>query len=265
MRFLVFILFLVTTQAHAHELWINPQDYQPAPGQRIVAHISNGEHFAGNHLVYLPRSFDRFEIITDAARTPVTSRLGDQPALNQPTQGDGLHIVAYQSTVESLDYDTFEKFASFAETKGYSDIAARHAARGLKKSRLKEVYTRFSKSLIGVGTARGADQRLGLETELVGLENPYTDLTPDGVAVQLFYRDAPRAHAQIELFDQAPDGTVHLTLHQTDAAGRAVLPVTPGHTYMANAVVLRAPAPRHAGRRAAWESLWANLTFAVPR
>lgn len=264
MRRLIFILFLAAVPAHAHELWIDPTEYQPALGQPIVAEIFNGQNFAGNHLVYLPRFFDRFEIIAANAQALVKSRLGNRPALNQPSLGDGLHIIVFQSRPDTLNYATFEKFEAFALHKDFADIKTRHTARGLATERFDEVYTRFSKSLVGVGGAQGADRRVGLETELVALENPYTDNSADGVDVQLFYQDAIRANAQIELFEKAPDGTVHVTLHRTDAQGRATLPVKPGHTYMADAVVLRAPHARHAKRNAVWETLWANLTFQIP-
>ena len=52
---------------------------------------------------------------------------------------------------------------------------------------------------------------------------------------------------------------------KTDAEGRATVPVKPGYRYMLDSVVLREPAPDlAAGRDVVWESLWANLTFAVP-
>ena len=79
---LIFILFLATTPAHAHELWIDPKVYQPALGQPIVANIFNGENFEGNHIVYLPRLFDRFEIIAEKSQAAVKSRLGNRPALS---------------------------------------------------------------------------------------------------------------------------------------------------------------------------------------
>lgn len=258
------MLFLVAAPAHAHELWIDPAEYQPALGQPIVAEIFNGENFAGNHLVYLPRFFDRFEIIAAQDQAPVKSRLGNRPALDQPSLGDGLHIIVFQSRPDTLNYATFEKFKSFAQHKDFADIESRHAERVLGPGPFDEVYTRFSKSLVGVGSAHGADRRVGLETELVALENPYTDTTTDGVDVQLFYRDARRADAQIELFEKAPDGAVQVTLHRTNTQGRATLPVKPGHTYMVDAVVLREPDARHAKRNAAWETLWANLTFRIP-
>jgi hypothetical protein len=59
--------------------------------------------------------------------------------------------------------------------------------------------------------------------------------------------------------------TVARTLHRTDHNGQVTLPVRAGYRYMIDAVVLREPqtdAARDAG--VMWESLWANMTFAVP-
>ena len=56
-----------------------------------------------------------------------------------------------------------------------------------------------------------------------------------------------------------------VTTTRTDEPGQAVVPVTPAHQYLFDAVVLR-PA-QGAGDTAdapVWETLWAALTFAVP-
>src|SRR5690606_5881266 len=116
-----------------------------------------------------------------------------------------------------------------------------------------------------VGDGNGADQNYGLLTEMVALANPYTADLSAGLPVQVFYDNAVRADTQVELFARAADGTVEVTTHRTDANGIATLPVQPGVTYMADAVVLRQPDSDLAREKGAlWESLWANLTFAVP-
>lgn len=137
----------------------------------------------------------------------------------------------------------------------------RHEERGLAQSGFQETYTRFAKSLIGVGDAQGADRATGMEFELTALANPYTDDLSGGLPVALSYRGAPRPDTQIELFERGPDGMVAVTRLRTDADGRARIPVRPGHAYQLDAVLLR-EAPPDSG--AAWESLWANLTFALP-
>ena len=123
-----------------------------------------------------------------------------------------------------------------------------------------ERYSRHAKSLIAVGSGAGSDRESGLETEFVALENPYT-FKGDTLPVQLFYQQKPRAAAQVEIFERAPDDSVSITLTQTDTEGRADIPVKPGHTYLLDAVVLR-PSDPETG--AIWETLWAALTFAVP-
>jgi len=51
-----------------------------------------------------------------------------------------------------------------------------------------------------------------------------------------------------------------------NSAGVALVPVLAGHAYMLDAVVLREPSAVLAEQTGAvWETLWANLTFAVPK
>jgi len=67
-------------------------------------------------------------------------------------------------------------------------------------------------------------------TEIVALANPYTDDLSAGLPVQVFYDNAVRADAQVELFAKSADGSVEITTYRTDANGIATLPVQPGIT-----------------------------------
>jgi hypothetical protein len=267
---LSFLLKLLVSPVIAHELWIEPDAYTVEQEAVVTARLVNGQNFEGAVIRYFPNDFVRFTLSLGDTEVPVQGRIGDTPALNMPALGNGLHIVTFQSSGDILDYTELAKFARFADHKDLStslgtDVMARHAARKLPESGFAEHYTRYSKALIGVGDAAGADKRFGLETELVALTNPYTDDLSAGMAVQLFLGDAPRADAQIEMFAKGPDGAVTVTLHRTDASGVIRLPVSPGFSYLVDAVVLREPvAAIVVDREVAWESLWAALTFAVP-
>ena len=141
-----------------------------------------------------------------------------------------------------------------------------HDGRGLPDAGFTETYMRFSKSLVSVGSGAGADRRVGLETELVALTNPYTADPADGFAVQLFYRNDPRADAQIEVFVRSPEGEVTTSYIRTDADGIGRVAVLPAHEYMLDAVLIREPsAVLQEATGAVWQTLWANLTFAVPQ
>ena len=265
LRFSLPMCLLLAGPLSAHELWIEPESWTvPADGS-LVADLVNGQSYAGTILPFFENRNARLEMHLDGRMIPVTGRMGDRPAINMPSLGDGLHVAVYQSTVSTVTYTEWEKFVAFAEHKDLGDVLAIRDENGFAQADFKEAYTRYSKSLIGVGTAAGADSMMGLETEIVALANPYTDDLSAGFPVQLYYQGEVRADEQVELFDRAPDGTVTITYHRTDADGIATLPVQPGHDYMADAVVLRLPAADLAEETGAvWETLWANLTWSVP-
>ena len=251
--------------AFTHELWLEPLEYQVATGGQLRAKVVNGEGFNGNALPYLPRRQRHFVLSTAERNVQVPGRAGDLPALNMVAQDDGLHVVAYQSMPQTLKYESWEKFQRFVSHKDFGDVRTRHDARGLPPEEFKEVYIRYSKTLIGVGSGAGADQRMGLETELVALTNPYTDDLSGGMRVQLFYGSEVRADEQIEVFAKSPGNEVAVTLVRTDANGIATIPVQSGVAYQLDAVVLREPSAALAEQTGAvWETLWANLTFRAP-
>lgn len=268
MRFVGFFVSCImwsSAPAVAHEFWLEPRAYQIAPDATVAADFVNGEAFDGPALPFLPQRFENFILVAGADIARVTGRTGDLPALAMAPLAEGLHIATYQSRVQSLTYVDWQKFQNFIDHKDFGDIRSQHLSRGLPETGFKETYTRYAKTLIGVGDSAGADRRLGLETEIVALANPYTDDLAGGLPVQVYFRYDLRAGAQVELFEKAPDGSVTITLHRTDAQGRAVLPVRAGHSYLVDAVILREPSDRRAFETGAvWDTLWASLTFAVP-
>ncbi len=264
MRILTLVLALAAGPAFAHELWLEPADYAVEPDGMVRAEIVNGESFEGARLAYLPRRFDRFEMVLGEVAESVQNRPGARPALDAAPLGEGLHILAYEASTARVSYATLEAFRSFAEHKDFAGAIAAHRARDLPEEDFGEAYSRHVKALVAVGSGAGQDRQLGLETEIVALENPYIH-DGDALPVQVFYQQVPRAGAQVELFEKAPDGSVEITYHRTDARGIVPLPVTPGHAYLADAVVLREPdADLARDRDVVWETLWAALTFAIP-
>lgn len=265
MRFIALIFSLFAAPVAAHEFWIEPLAYQIEADGNLEANIVNGEEFAGPKLAYLPQRFVNFVLFAGDASARVEGRPGDMPALNQEPIAEGLNIAAYQANNATVDYAEWEKFQRFVDHKDFGDVLSLHQARGISVDGFKEVYSRHAKTLIGVGNAEGRDRRVGLETEIVALTNPYTDDLANGFQVQVYYRNDLRANTQVEVFEKAENGTVAISLHRTNDQGIAVFPVRSGYSYMVDAVVLREPSAALAERSGAvWETLWANLTFAVP-
>lgn len=195
----------------------------------------------------------------------VEGTMGDRPAASIPTVDDGLMVLIHATTDTTLAWTEWAKFESFVKHKDAEWVLEAHKARGLSEDDRRELYSRYAKSLISVGTGQGADFETGLLTEIVALENPYTDNVADGIDVRVLYQGAVRAEAQVEVFEKAGDDSVEIFTVQTDTNGKATVPVKPGYRYMLDAVVLREPeAAVAAEKNVQWESLWANLTFAIP-
>lgn len=246
----------------AHEFWIDPLDWQVPDGGQIEAHIRVGQDFRGADYAYVPPNFRRFDLVMDGGLSEVPGRLGDRPALNMPAPAQGLATVIHVTKDLILTYTDWQKFIDFAEEKDFTWALGEHAQRGLPVTRFKERYVRYGKSLIAVGAGAGADLNAGLEVEIVAQANPYTDDLSAGFPVSLYYQGETVAQAQVTLFEMTPSGTVTKAKFLTDASGQVLLPVKPGHSYLADHVVLRPVIPQLDGDPV-WESLWASLTFKV--
>ena len=265
MRFLFLVFALLAAPLSAHEFWIEPTAYEVPADGNLEGVLVNGQEFTGPKIPYLPQRFENFVVFAGDEAQRVRGRPGDAPALNMPPVAEGLNIVAYQSTNATVNYENWEKFQNFVNHKDFGDILSVHEARGLPLENFGELYSRYAKSLIAVGDGAGADRRVGLETEIVALTNPYTDDLTDGMQVQVYYRNDLRTDVQIEVFEKSANGAVSINLYRTNAEGIGTFPVRPGFSYMVDAVVLREPnAAEMEASGTVWETLWANLTFAVP-
>ncbi|MEM9426474.1 MAG: DUF4198 domain-containing protein [Pseudomonadota bacterium] len=256
-------LACISLPAKAHEFWIDPVSHMVAPGDRIEADIRVGEAYEGTAFGYIPRRFRRFDTASQGRVSPVNGTVGDRPALSMQAEEDGLLVAIHATEDQHITWSEWGKFVSFLEHKDLTWGLAEHAARGLSEENVRERYSRYAKSLIAVGAGEGEDVIAGLETEIVALENPYTDDMSDGLDIRALYQGAPLDDVQIEVFRKAPDGTVTITTERTDAAGEVTIPIDPGARYMLDTVVLR-PLEQTEEGDPAWETLWANLTFEVP-
>jgi hypothetical protein len=260
------LLVVLGGTAAAHEFWIEPEQYQVETGAPVVAHLRNGENFKGVSLGWFERRFSRFDLVMGDDVWPVEGRMGDTPALQaMAPDKDGLLIVLHETTPSNLTYRDWEKFLKFVAHKNFRTAVAFHEEMGWTTERFRESYTRHAKALIAIGDGQGADRAFGLRTEFVALTNPY-DANFDGtMRVQVNDAGTPRPDAQVEVFAQAPDGEVEVTLYRTDEEGQVNIPVLPGFSYLFDAVILRPhPEAGSAEDSPLWASFWAALTFAVP-
>ncbi|MEM7487912.1 MAG: DUF4198 domain-containing protein [Pseudomonadota bacterium] len=255
-------LCILAGGAQAHEFWIEPEAYVVPEGGTVTGTFRNGEEFSGSTLSYLPGRSERFDAISGETVAEVPARMGDNPALSLEGAAPGLLIVVHETADRTLTYREWAKWERFVAHKAFDGVLAAHRARGLPEEGFRESYRRYAKALIAVGDGAGADRAVGLKTEIVAQANPYTDDLSDGLPVQVLLDGAPKAGAQVEMFEKGPEG-VEVTLHVADAAGRVVLPVRAGFEYLLDSVAIEPLDPATQGDPV-WKTHWAALTFAVP-
>lgn len=245
---------------------MDTKSFQPQIGDIVAIELRNGQNFKGINLSYFKNRIEHFFWEQNGKSSDVNSRSGDVPAMKAPALENGLMVVVYQSSSSTLSYKNWEKFDEFIQHKNLGLIEQAHESRGLPKTNFKESYKRFSKALIGIGHGQGQDRSFGLETEFIVLNNPYHEDTSNGIEVLLLYQQKPRINAQIEVFQRSTSGEVLVSYLNTNAQGKAIIDVLPGHDYLLDAVVLRVPeGGSNKKDDAVWESLWAATTFSVPQ
>jgi hypothetical protein len=246
----------------AHEFWIEAADYTIDPGDPVTATFRNGETFSGSTMSFLGGGSERFDTIYGDIVAPVPARLGDNPALALDAAPEGLLIVVHETADRTLTYDDWSTFEAFVEHKGLAAALEAHRARGLPQTGFRERFRRYAKALIAVGRGAGADRDTGLFTEIVAEANPYTDDLSGGLPVQVLLGGAPKAGAQVEVFEKR-GSDVAVSIVIADAEGRALIRVRPGFAYLLDSVAIEPLSPLREGDPV-WKSHWAALTFAVP-
>lgn len=253
-RLALIVLGFVAAPVLAHDFWIEPSSFRPAPGQRIAVRLRVGMQLKGDPVPRDTRQIERFGDVGPAGETAVPGISGTDPAGWAAPAGAGLHWLVYDSTHSSLEQPG-PKFDHYLGEEGLERI--RQLRKGKGEGPVKEIFSRCAKSLLRVGEgSAGYDRPVGLELELVPEKDPYSLKPGEALPVRLLYRGKPLDGALVVAL-ASPDGKVSTRT----AGGRAALILDRPGPWLIKAVHM-VPAPKGSG--ADWESLWASLTFDLP-
>jgi uncharacterized GH25 family protein len=250
-RFLI-LLGVLAAPAAAHDFWIEPSSFRPAPGERVAVRLRVGEGLRGDPVPRDPGRIERFAAIGPAGETEVAGVAGVDPAGWAVPAGPGLQWIVFDSNHASLE-QAGPKFDRYLGEEGLERIRELQKGDGP----VREIYSRCAKSLLRVGEgSSGFDRVLGLELELVPEKDPYSLKPGETLPVRLLYHGKPldgalvigMASAETKVSARTSGGRVSLVLDR------------PG-LWLVKAVHM-VPAPEGSG--AEWESLWASLTFELP-
>jgi len=245
----------------AHDFWIEPATFRPAPGGTVALSLRVGQQFHGNAVPFVPKFFQRFVFVDPrGVEQAVDGQMGDDPAGLVPVTRAGTYLVGYRSNRDAVSLKP-DKFESYLVDEGLEAIIAERARRGESAIDSREEYSRCAKALLraGGGPGAGYDRVLGFTLELIPERDPYA-LTPhEGLPVRLLYEGSPLAGALVVAFRrERPEEALRA---RTNGDGRVVLALNSPGVWLVKAVhMIRVPGRGDID----WESFWASLTFELP-
>lgn len=249
---------LLPAAVSGHDFWIQASSFRPAVGSVVQLHFYVGPHFEGEPFPRVPNLLSRFVLLSaTGSERDIPGRPGMDPAGVIRVDSPGLQIVAYRSRNSPLTLEA-SKFDEYLEQEGLEKVAELRKKRGEANATAREVFSRCAKALLeaGGGPAAGSDRALGLTLELVAEKNPYTLAANDELPVRLLLEGKPLAGALVQALLHGEPGVKASA--RTDRSGRAKLRLARPGFWLIKAVEMSA-APE--GVDAAWQSLWASLTF----
>jgi uncharacterized GH25 family protein len=254
------VLALAVTAAPAHDFWILPSSFLPAPGLLVSARLFVGIAWQGE---LVPRSNDRIVRFALVAPTgeeqPLVGVDGTDPAGFARPQAPGIQTMVYQTNAAVIDLPA-DKIETYIEEEGLEPFLVLKDEE--KAAGIKDHYARCAKSLLLVGkadkTTKGFDRKLGLPLELIADVNPYLLAKGRKLPLRLLRDGKPIANVLVTAIQRDAPAQSKVSA-RTDAKGKVVLALSRPGVWLVKAVhIARADAPGE------WNSLWASLTFEVP-
>lgn len=245
---------LLINSLYGHDLYLMPQKFRPAPGERILISAHTGD------------SFPTSEQPVDPARLtsiPATNE-NEWRMLGKATHGTfpmeaGSQYFAIQTKPRLLELEP-AKFEEYLKEEGLTGPLASFKGSTTKS---REMYSKFAKTYIVAGQPTAAYRTpLGLKIEIVPLEDPAALKPGQDLPIQLLFDGKPCADVQLEIatsWDIRTKAELKI-VGRTNAEGRLSVPVAKAGKIRLHAVhMLPVKQTTHD-----WESYWASLTFEVP-
>ena len=251
-------VLLAAATAQAHDFWIEPSTFHPAPGATVAVGLRVGQDFIGDPVPRASAFIAAFAVRQNGGGQAIGGSDHIDPAGFFRADGGTTAIISYASTGASIELPP-DEFEAYLRIYGLEDISVSRAERGERDKPGRERFYRCAKALLtGRAPSVAVARPLGLDYEIVPDDDPTMRLAP--FRGRILYRGAPLANALVvALLHGQP--AVHLETH-SDAQGAITLPLPrPGVWLIKSVHMVRASFFASED----WDSFWASLTFEVPK
>ncbi len=251
-----------TLPAYSHEFWMNAA--LAAPPNQSVAQLSLhvGENFEGTLVGWTSSSVLVLQHYYGNNKEDLRPRLNDTAVggFNLALAKTGTHLIALDSSASLITLGG-EKFHAYLHEEGLDDIIAQREAAGASDTPGRERYRRHVKALLVAGGKSDTtfSQHTGQRLEIVPLRNPFSSGAGANLPFVVLFEAKPLANALVKAWLKQ-DNQLVLLKARTDDKGEVNLNLPYAGAWMIS-VLHMIPAN---DASADWDSLWGNLTFALP-
>lgn len=250
-------MLLAAVPARAHDFWIEPSTFHPAPGAVVSVSLRVGQDFIGDPVPRTSAFIAAFSTRQNGRDRDISGADRIDPAGSFLADGSATATISYASTGAYIELPPRE-FEDYLRLYRLDDIIASRIKRGERSKLGRERFYRYAKSLIaGREPSDDVTRPLGLAYEIVPDDDPTSRFEP--FRGRVLYEGKPLANALVvALLHGQP--TVHIeTL--SDALGAIMLPLPcPGIWLIKSVHMVRASFFANED----WDSSWASLTFEMP-
>lgn len=257
--YLFVIIFLVTflkIKVHAHELWLEPINFNFNNKELFKTNINIGQDFMGSPFGFYSPNKKSLYLENRNKVTKLSQRDGDFPAIQMLISEQGFHVLNYETNNEFLKYESVEKFEDFVKEQGLQSTIDKFDRNKIPT----ENYRRFAKVLITDGNKGFFIQKSKLDFEIIALSTPYK-LKNSFFEFQLFEKNKPLGNWQITIFSKDENNTYKEKI-KTNSNGVGKIRTIENRTYLLSAVKLnKANYFQKLKFKSDWFSLWASLVI----
>lgn len=253
----IVVALMQVVALQAHDFWIEPATFHPAPGATVAVTLRVGQNAGGDAVPRWSGGIAEF-FVRQAGRDDQISGLERiDPAGWLRADGGATAVIAYRSRPSYIELAP-AAFEDYLRQEGLDRIVASRTELGERAKKGREHFTRYAKALLtGAQTSPAATQPIGLEYEIVPDEDP--TVHAGTFRGHVLYGGKPLEGALVVAILKS-DPSVR-TATRTSARGSFAFALPrPGVWLIKSVHMVRA----WFFSAADWESLWASLTFDSP-
>lgn len=244
----------------AHECWLQPSAFAPAPGAEVRLTLRVGMDLQGEEREFTPQRVASLRHYSAAGVEDWTPRVNGAPEFAFRLAAAGTHVIAYDSASNLITLAA-DKFHDYLREDGLEYVIALREKAGEAAAPGRERYRRCNKTILQAGGAADATwaAHTGQQIEIVPLDDPAAVRPGGTLHCAVFFGGRPLADTLILAWHRQGEKLTSIKA-RTSAGGEAAFTLPDAGLCMISTVHM----VRTVGdAEADWASYWGNLTFGV--